>query len=115
MSKHKIVTEMAVSFPGTDPTETEAAYPEIEIEFNFVPGSPEVGPSYSSGGEPATPDEIEAIKVTVIDGDGIGMTDEQWLDRAQSWLDDDGYDAALAVVDIGPDPDEMRDRMRDEP
>ena len=62
MSKHKIIAELEVSFPGTDHSETERAYPEVEIEFNFVPGCPETGPSYSSGGEPATPDEIEALK-----------------------------------------------------
>lgn len=98
MSKHKITTELAVSFPGTDPTETETAHPEVEIEFNYIPGSPEVGPSYSSGGEPATPDEIEALTVKVIDSDGIGMTDAQWLDRAQAWIEDDGYDRAIETV-----------------
>lgn len=30
MSKHKITTELAVSFPGTDPTETETAHPGLE-------------------------------------------------------------------------------------
>lgn len=94
MSKHTITAELEVSFPGTDPEETETARPEVEIEFSFQAGCPETGPSYSSGGEPATPDEIEALKVTVINSDGIGMTTEQWLERAQDWLDDKGFDAA---------------------
>lgn len=110
MTTHKITTELEVSFPGTDPEETERAYPEVEIEFNFVSGCPETGPSYSSGGESATSAEIEAIKVTVINGDGIDMAQSQWLERVQSWLDDDGYDAAVAAVDTGPDPDDARDR-----
>lgn len=116
MSTHKITAELEVSFPGTDPEETERAYPEVEIEFNYVPGCPETGPSYSSGGEPATPDEIEALKVTVINGDGIGMEERQWLDRAQDWLDDKGYDAArdVARADDGPDPDDARDRIRED-
>ncbi len=110
MSTHTIRAELEVSFPGTDPEETERAYPEVEIEFNYVPGYPETGPTYSSGGEPAAPDEIEAIKVTVINGDGIGMTERQWLERAQSWLDDGGYNAARDIANSGPDPDEARER-----
>lgn len=116
MSVHKITAELEVSFPGTDPEETERAYPEVEIEFSFTAGYPETGPSYSSGGEPAAADEIEAMKVTVINGDGIGMTDSQWLDRAQDWLDDKGYDAAreVAIAESGPDPDYLLERMRDD-
>lgn len=116
MSKHKITTELEVSFPGTDPEETERAYPEVEIEFNYIAGCPETGPSYASGGELATPDEIEVVNVTVINSDGIGMTTQQWRERAQDWLDDKGYDAGreIALSDLEPDPDDMRERMRDD-
>jgi hypothetical protein len=107
MSVHKIIAELEVQHPGTDPDEMEVAYPEVEIEFNFIPGSPQTGPSYASGGEPATDPEIEALKVTVINGDGIDMENSQWLDRAQDWLDSKGYDAALCTV--GDDDDRSRE------
>src|SRR5580704_2960752 len=34
-----------------------------EIDFTITPGSPATGPSYSSGGEPAEPAEIEIDRV----------------------------------------------------
>jgi hypothetical protein len=115
MSKHTITTELevTVSAYGIDP---ETFYPEVQIEFGYTPGYPEIGPSYASGGEPATPDEIEIHSVTVTNREGIDMPPEWWRERAQEWLDDKGYDAArkIALSDNEPDPDDMRDRMRDD-
>lgn len=97
MSKHTITTELevTVSAYGIDP---ETFYPEVEIEFGYLPGCPETGPSYASGGEPATPDEIEARAVKVINAEGIDMPPSWWLERAQAWLDDKGYDRARDSV-----------------
>ena len=39
---------------------------EIEIEYNYTKGRPEVGPAYSHGGLPADPPEVEVTKFTVI-------------------------------------------------
>lgn len=115
MTKHTITTELEVTITayGIDP---EKFYPEVEIEFSFTAGYPETGPSYSSGGEPATPDEIEVQAVKVINAEGIDMPPEWWMARAQGWLDDNGYDAARkeARTDNEPDPDYLRDRMRDD-
>lgn len=38
---------------------------KIEILYNFTAGTPERGPSYDSGGQPAESDEIEVIGVLV--------------------------------------------------
>lgn len=116
MSLHKIITELEISFPGTDPDERETVWPEVEIEFSFTAGSPETGPSYSSGGEPATPDEIEVMSVKVLKDEGINMIHGWWVQKAQDWLDDDGYDAARgeACADNEPDPDDARDRARED-
>jgi len=114
-SKHTITTELKITISayGIDP---ETFYPEVEIEFGYIPGCPETGPSYASGGEPATPDEIEVHSVKVIKDEGVQMPPEWWREKAQEWLDDKGYDAAreIAISDLEPDPDDMRDRMRDE-
>lgn len=114
-SKHKITTELEVTIAayGIDP---EVFYPEVEIEFSYLPGYPEQGPSFASGGEPATPDEIEIQSVKVVNAEGIEMPPEWWRERAQDWLDDKGYDAAReeARSDDRPDPDDLRDRMEDD-
>lgn len=100
MSEHTITTELAVTVEahGIDP---EIFRPEIEIRFNFVPGYPETGPSYASGGEPATADEVEALSVKVISAEGIDMPDSWWLEQAQMWLDDEGYDAEREAANTG--------------
>ena len=36
---------------------------EVEITYTFTPGAPEQGPTYSSGGQPADPDEVEFVSV----------------------------------------------------
>lgn len=113
--KHTIIAELEVTISayGIDP---EKFYPEVEIEFGYTPGYPETGPTYASGGEPAGPDEIEARSVKVIKAEGIEMPPDWWLDRAQDWLDDSGFDAArdAARRDDEPDPDDARDRMRED-
>ncbi len=43
---------------------------EVEIEYDFTPGSPERGPSYASGGEPAEGPEIDVSEVWLTDGNG---------------------------------------------
>ena len=50
---------------------------EEEIEFNgtCIPGYPASGPSYSSGGEPAEPPEVEDLYVgVIIKGTSIDIT-----------------------------------------
>lgn len=115
MSKHTITAELEVTISayGIDP---ETFYPEVEIEFGYTPGYPETGPSYASGGEPAAPDEIEVHSVKVIKDEGVDMPPEWWREQAQAWLDDRGYDLACeeARSDNEPDPDYLRDRMRDD-
>lgn len=49
---------------------------EVYVEGTYRFGAPEQGPTYSSGGEPAEPDEFE---ITAIYGlpDGISLTDKE--------------------------------------
>lgn len=97
MSKHIITAELEITIAayGIDP---ETFYPEVEIGFSFLAGCPETGPSYSSGGEPATGDEIELLSVKVINAEGIEMPPSWWREMAQGWLDDKGYDRARDQV-----------------
>lgn len=118
MITHTIRAEIEVRFHllGSPDDERETAYPTVDIDFTFTPGCPETGPSYASGGEPASPAEIEFVKATLVSGDGLAPTQDQIDDWAQNWLDDAGFDAAcnLACQDDGPDPDDARDRERDD-
>lgn len=54
---------------------------EIEIAFTYVPGTPETGPSYASGGEPAVGPEIEVVSVRVNQPNkGVWVETGAWFD-----------------------------------
>jgi hypothetical protein len=116
MSNHTILTEVEVRFVPVGLIEQETAYPTLKIDFSFTPGCPEQGPSYASGGEPATAAEIEITGVKLLDGDGLLPTDDQLREWADKWLDGDGYNEACdqAETDLRPDPDEAYEAMRDD-
>lgn len=117
MSKHSIRAEIEVSFhlSGAPDDEREVAYPKVDIEFSFTSGCPATGPSYASGGDPASPAEVEMISATLADGDGLAPTQDQVDDWAKDWLSDAGYHAALDVAaDAGPDPDAAYEAARDD-
>lgn len=115
MSQHTITAEIKVRFwfSGMAEDERETAYPKVEITYGFTRGAREVRPDLQQPGSPADPDEIELISAKLIDGDGVGGTQEQVNDWARAWLDDEGYEEACchAAVDNQPDPDDARDRM----
>lgn len=41
---------------------------EVELSGTFLPGCPEQGPTYASGGQPAEPDSMEDVEVTSMMG-----------------------------------------------
>ncbi len=95
MSKHKITWCRSGTVNGMDFDE------EYEITFEFRAGAPERGPTYSHGGLPADPDEIEFVSIHPGAGDaGVfsDMAQRALEDEAETWLSSDGYDAALEVV-----------------
>jgi hypothetical protein len=74
-------------------------YVPVVITFNFKKGAPEQGPSYSCGGVPADPDEIEFVTV------GLNMTESlppQLITMLEAWtkdyLEDEGYAEACEIV-----------------
>jgi hypothetical protein len=112
-SRHTTVAECEVffTFPGLAEGEREVAYPKLEIEYLFNPGR---RPSFDDPGYSA---ELQLIKATLIDSDGLGPSDSQVQEWAQAWLDDDGYDQACNAADEDHhrgDPDAAYDRWRDE-
>lgn len=92
MSTHKIETTRSGTTNGMD---WDVDY---TITYTFTPGCPETGPSYASGGEPATGPEIEFASITPGAGDHGAFSDmaqaglEDW---AKDWLAGDGYDQAV--------------------
>jgi hypothetical protein len=112
-----IATEIEVKFTPPGCTATEIKYPEIEIEFEYTPGEPERGPTYSCGGTPASADEISFVSAKLIDGAGLDPTQEQVTNWAVDYLDSDrGYQAAIDEVVERADADEAdhADSRRDE-
>ncbi len=60
---------------------------EIEVTFTWSPGSPETGPTYASGGEPATPDEYEIYKVVRIAEKAMVLPTADQEHAIIEWLD----------------------------
>lgn len=96
-SMHTIEAEVEVFFrlPDMPADEREVAYPTIKIDYTWLPGAPEQGPTYACGGQPADPDEVELMRAVLVNGDGLAPTQEQIDEWAQNWLDDKGYDRAI--------------------
>lgn len=94
MSTFTIDAELKVQFriSGMPEDEHETAYPKVLITYTYTRGCPARGPSYSSGGEPAEPDEVELVSVELIDGDGLDPTKKQLEEWAEEWLWAEGYD-----------------------
>lgn len=102
---HTIMTEQSGSTNGMDWSA------EYEITFTFLPGAHEQGPSYSSGGQPADPDEIEFVSVKPVIGvvDAGAFTDlaqKDLDDWASEWLAEEGFNAAIEKA--------VEDRFHDE-
>lgn len=90
----------------------------VGFDFTYTPGCPEQGPSYASGGEPATGPEVEIQKATlqIVDGEKKEKVEAPpWL-MAIFHADDDlhGTLAENFEDNDGPDPDAAYDARRDE-
>lgn len=48
---------------------------ELLVTYSVTPGRPETGPTYSCGGTPAEPDEVEIVSVT-HDGQPFKLSDD---------------------------------------
>lgn len=92
MSRHKITALRTGFTAGMD---WEAEY---EVTFEFRKGAPQRGPTYFHGGLPADPDEIEAVDIKPAIGSLDSREKAEALDWADEWLQDAGYDEALAIV-----------------
>ncbi len=83
---------------------------EVDICFTYLKGAPAQGPSYSSGGQPADPDEIELVYVKATKhtlDDSMNCMLAKW---AEEYLADDGYSAACESAETDYEyADEMRD------
>ena len=88
------------------------AYPQIEIDYGYTKGNRATGPSYSCGGTPADPAEVEFIAARLIWADGLSPTQAMIDEWAGDYLESDaGYCAAInsAIECIA---DQRADRRR---
>lgn len=72
---------------------------DVDVEFTYTPGEPERGPSYASGGEPATGPEIEIISVLAEPHDRLDPSKNR---DGGSWIADVIQDA-LRKGTLDPD------------
>lgn len=87
---------------------------EVEIGFGFTPVTPERGPSYASGGEPADPPEVEFLSAKCS-----GLIDADMRRKLDAWAreylaSDAGQQAAIDALPEDDDGDYRRDRARDD-
>jgi hypothetical protein len=94
--KHTIIAEIPIEFhlSGAPEDEHETAYPSLELTYSFVRGCP-ARICWDENDHPAEPHELELLDVKVLDSDYIGLSDKEWFELAQNWIDDAGYDAAV--------------------
>lgn len=74
---------------------------ELVVTYNMTPGCPEQGPTYSCGGTPADPPEVEIVSVT-HEGRDFPLSDEEeeaLLDQAYERAESDWADEAAAAAD----------------
>jgi hypothetical protein len=73
----------------------DAPFEQIEIQFRYWPGTPDEGPSYSSGGTPGEPASVEWTTISVKCG-GVWHHDlPAWLsEQIAKQHDDDLFDQA---------------------
>ncbi len=88
------------------------------VQFTHHPARKATPPSYASGGDPPEDESVDDVEITELVIDGTVEEVLTPLDRPQ-WLCDwvienAGTSELLEAVDYGPDPDEMRDWMRDD-
>jgi hypothetical protein len=97
-----------------EPPDEDAPEIEVRIWFTFIPGCPEQGPSYASGGEPATAPEVEFDSVERLDG-AKWTNAFEIMEWASEYLRTKCYDRAVEEAsDDGPDPDYEYERDRDD-
>jgi hypothetical protein len=89
------------------------------VVYNYTPGIPARGPTYSSGGEPPEPPEIEVLSAELqISEWKDGKTVRSWID-APSWVLGaiiDSEEAHIALDEAAGDPEleaEARRESRD--
>lgn len=73
---------------------------ECEIDYTYTPGKPAIGPSFSHGGLPPDPSEIEITKMTY--GNGKHRVDFDELKGAEQ---DRIYEAIEEHESIAPEPE----------
>ena len=97
------------------PVDVEGVEVMLDVTYSYTSGTPEQGPSYASGGEPATGPEIEITGMAVK-----GQEVPQWFfdavldgERVMDWLTEhhDGDDEGdRADRDYDRDRDERMER-----
>lgn len=91
-TKHKITTELQYRFPINHEGEYESAYPEVEVAFSMLPGSPQ------THDDPGCGPELEFISARIIKSDGVDPDADDLAELAEEWLDGEGRDAAIEIA-----------------
>lgn len=115
-AKVNITVQIPVQFhfPGLAEDEREVASPTLRIAYRYQRGAAPT--MYARNGDPGWPAEVEFVSAELLDGDGLAPTQVQVNEWAENWLDGDGYEQACEHGEDmrHPDPDDERDRRRDD-
>ena len=94
----------------------------VEIAFTYLPGTPEQGPSYASGGQPAEGAEVDIEAVYFLGNDEIDVGNESQYGPLPEWMVEKLSDDSLiydwlcreAEEDHAAYADERAERQMDE-
>ena len=88
------------------------------VRFTHCPARAATPPSYASGGDPPEDEGVEDVEIIELVVDGTVEEVLTPLERPQwlcDWIIENADESELLeAVDYGPDPDEARERQRDD-
>lgn len=95
-------------------TDGEADYCEMDVTISYAvrPGCPEMPPSYSHGGLPAEPAEIDDIRVEMIDGRAVVAGDAITCDAILGIFESGIHDPDL-MTEAGEIDADLREQAAD--
>ena len=109
--------QTTLSVPSDAITGAEAAF-EVVVAYDVIWGAPETGPTYSCGGTPADPDEVDDVSVLTVDGvkplPDLAAAVLGWIEANHRDTHATLIEKAAEQADESPDPDDARDRAFDD-
>jgi hypothetical protein len=107
-SRHVVKTALTLEIAGSEIVR------EVQVRFTYLPGAPEQGPSYASGGQPADPDEVEIDAILVAGLDKLVELPEWMVADFEADAEFMNWLCGEAIEDLAARADEAAEMKADE-